>query len=61
MPHEKSSVYPKLCDLLKVNKPNSPLRPIGSSIGSLTQKLAKYFSEQLQPFAEEVLSYLKKL
>lgn len=59
IPREKSSKCPKLYGLTKMHKPWVPLRPIVSTIGCPTQKLAKYLAKQLQPIAETAASHIK--
>ncbi|GLV34532.1 hypothetical protein CBL_07175 [Carabus blaptoides fortunei] len=59
IPREKSSKCPKIYGLPKSHKPEIPLRPIVSSIGSPIQLLARYLSKQLEPFADQAPSYVK--
>ncbi|GJQ70234.1 hypothetical protein Trydic_g22686 [Trypoxylus dichotomus] len=58
IPREKPSQCPKLYGLPKIRKADIPLRPIVSSVGSPTQALARFLSQQLQPYAKEVSSYV---
>ncbi|XP_076397942.1 uncharacterized protein LOC143266273 [Megachile rotundata] len=45
----KESKAPRLYGLPKIHKPNVPLRPIISTIGSPTYKLSKYLTSVLKP------------
>ncbi|XP_076396721.1 uncharacterized protein LOC143265924 [Megachile rotundata] len=45
----KESKAPRLYGLPKIHKPNIPLRPIISTIGSPTYKLSKYLTSVLKP------------
>nr|XP_012143822.1 PREDICTED: uncharacterized protein LOC105662853 [Megachile rotundata] len=45
----KESNAPRLYGLLKIHKPNIPLRPIVSTIGSPTYTLSKYLTSVLKP------------
>ena len=44
---------PKLYGLLKLHKPNIPLRPIVSFCGSPTYQLSKYLTNVLKPLTDE--------
>ena len=59
IPREKSSRCPKIYGLPKIHKPEVPLRPLVSSIGSPTQALARYLVTQLQPYVEQAKSYVR--
>ena len=63
---------PYLYGLIKTHKPNNPLRPIISSVGSVTYKLSKWLVKLLSPFvgtvsdsfvlnSEDLVSKLKSL
>ena len=45
---------PKLYGLLKLHKPNVPVRPIVSFCGSPTHQLSKYLTTILQPLTERI-------
>ncbi|GJQ70723.1 hypothetical protein Trydic_g656 [Trypoxylus dichotomus] len=59
MPSEKSSKCPKMYGLSKIYKQSLPLRHIVSSIGSPAQALAPYLANQLKPYGEEIIPYIK--
>ncbi|GLV50793.1 hypothetical protein CBL_20993, partial [Carabus blaptoides fortunei] len=59
IPREKSAKCPKIYGLPMSHKPETPLRPIVSSIGSPIQLLTRNLSKQLQPFVEQASSYVK--
>ena len=42
-------VPPKFCSLPKIHKPDTPLRPIVSSCGSVTYGVAKELAKFLKP------------
>ena len=49
---------PRFYGTVKVHKPQKPLRPIVSSIGSATYKLSKYVSRILTPYARDTPSFI---
>ena len=53
------SYLPQLYGLPKLHKPNIPLRPIVSSIGSTTYQLAKELTRVLSPLRGQTDSYIK--
>ncbi|XP_076655132.1 uncharacterized protein LOC143360299 [Halictus rubicundus] len=55
----KESKAPRLYGLPKIHKPDIPLRPIVSTIGSPTYKLAKYLTNILKPLTGSTPSYIK--
>ncbi|GJQ87972.1 hypothetical protein Trydic_g12901 [Trypoxylus dichotomus] len=57
-PREKSSKYPKTYGLRKIHKQDVSLRPMVYSIGS-TQALARYLTNQLKSYGEQMTSYVK--
>jgi len=54
-----ASNIPKFYGLPKIHKSDVPLRPIVSSIGSPTYKLAKYLNTLITPLAGLTPSYVK--
>jgi hypothetical protein len=54
------SQRPKLYGLPKTHKPNCPLRPILSMIGSPQHKLAKYLTSLLTPVSDRFSKYVVK-
>lgn len=56
---QNHSYIPQLYGLPKIHKPNTPFRPIVSSIGSSTQLLAKELARILNPLRGNTSSYIK--
>ena len=54
-----SSSPPQLYGLPQIHKPNTPLRPIVSAIGSPTYKLAKKLAKTLSPLVGHSSSFVK--
>ena len=50
---------PKFYGLPKIHKPNHPLRPIVSSIGSITYPCAKYLAEIISPVIGKTKHHIK--
>ena len=55
----QNSYLPQLFGLPKIHKPEVPLRPIVSSIGSVTYDLAKELTRILSPLRGKTSSYVK--
>ena len=55
----KGSRPPLFCSSVKVHKPDFPLRPIVSSIGSATYKVSKHVSNILTTYAKQLPSYIQ--
>ena len=53
-----SGVSPKLCALLKIHKPNVPVRPIVWSIGSPTYQLTKYVTTLINLLTGQTSSFI---
>ena len=53
-----SGVSPKLYALLKIHKPNVPVRPIVSSTGSPTYQLTKYVTTLINLLAGQTSSFI---
>ncbi|GJQ70580.1 hypothetical protein Trydic_g22979 [Trypoxylus dichotomus] len=47
--------------LLKIHKQDVPLRSIVTSMESPTQTLARYLANQLKPYGEQIISYVKNV
>ena len=56
---EKAPRTPVLYGLPKIHKPGAPLRPIVSTIGGPTYKLAQFLSKKLQPLTGKTTSFIK--
>ena len=50
---------PKFYGLTKIHKPDVPLRPIASCIGSPTYNLAKYMTRLISPLCGKIPSFVK--
>ena len=53
------SKAPRFYGLPKIHKPDTPLRPIVSAIGSLTYSLAKFVTSIISPLAGKTSSHVK--
>ena len=50
---------PRFYGLVKVHKPDRPLRPVVSAVGSATYKLSKYINRILTPYTKEASSFIE--